>query len=55
MVRDRDIYGLELEGARYDTGDKLGWMKANIAYGLDREELGPKLLEYMKTLVENMK
>jgi UTP--glucose-1-phosphate uridylyltransferase len=23
MVSDRDIYGLELEGARYDTGDKF--------------------------------
>lgn len=51
MVSDRDIYGLELEGARYDTGDKFGFLKATIDYALDREDLGPKLREFMKTRV----
>lgn len=51
MVQDRDIYGLELEGARYDTGDKFGFLKATIDYALDREDLGPKLKEFMKTRV----
>ncbi len=51
MVTDRDIYGLELEGARYDTGDKFGFLKATIDYALDREDLGPALREFMKTRV----
>ncbi|OIP54068.1 hypothetical protein AUK10_01675 [Candidatus Gracilibacteria bacterium CG2_30_37_12] len=51
MVSDRDIYGLELEGARYDTGDKFGFLKATIDYALDREDLGPKLREFMKTRI----
>lgn len=51
MVQDRDIYGLELEGVRYDTGDKFGFLKATIDYALDREDLGPKLREFMKTRV----
>jgi UTP--glucose-1-phosphate uridylyltransferase len=51
MVSDRRIYGLELEGARYDTGDKFGFLKATIDYALDREDLGPKLREFMKTRV----
>lgn len=55
MVQDRDIYGLEMEGARYDTGDKFGFLKATIDYALDREDLGPQLLSFMKTRVENMK
>ncbi|MDD2917006.1 MAG: UTP--glucose-1-phosphate uridylyltransferase [Candidatus Gracilibacteria bacterium] len=55
MVSDRDIYGLELEGARYDTGDKFGFLRATIDYALDREDLGPKLREFMKTRVENLK
>lgn len=55
MVHDRDIYGLELEGARYDTGDKFGFLKATIDYALDREDLGPQLREFMKTRVENLK
>ncbi len=48
MMKDRDIYGLELEGARYDTGDKLGFLQATIDYALEREDLGPKLREFMK-------
>lgn len=51
MVADRDIYGLEMEGVRYDTGDKLGFIKATIDYALDREDLGPKLREFLKTRV----
>lgn len=46
----RDIYGLELEGARYDTGDVFGFLKATIEdHALDREDLGPALREFMKT------
>lgn len=51
MVLDRDIYGIELEGDRYDTGDKFGFLKATIDYALEREDLGPKLREFMKTRV----
>ncbi len=39
------------EGTRYDMGDRLGYLKANIEYGLRDEELGEKLKEYLKTLV----
>lgn len=51
MVLDRDIYGLEMKGTRYDTGDKLGFIKATIDYALDREDIGPKLREFLKTRV----
>jgi len=51
MMQEKDIYGLELEGERYDTGDKFGFLRATIDYALDREDLGPKLREFMKTRV----
>ena len=31
--------GFRFEGERYDCGDKIGLLEANIAYGLSREEL----------------
>ncbi|MDD2486756.1 MAG: UTP--glucose-1-phosphate uridylyltransferase GalU [Candidatus Gracilibacteria bacterium] len=49
MIKDKDIYGLEMEGKRYDTGDKFGFLKATIDYALDREDLGPQLLEFLKS------
>ena len=39
------------DGIRYDMGDRLGYLKANIEYGLRDEELGAKLREYLKDLI----
>ncbi len=48
MVRDgKKVYGLEMEGERYDTGDKFGFLKATIDYALAREDLGPQLMEFL--------
>ncbi len=47
------IYGLEMEGDRYDTGDKFGFLKATIDYALAREDLGPQVMEFLKKRVEN--
>ncbi len=38
------------KGTRYDMGDRLGYLKANIEYGLRDKELGEKLKEYLKEL-----
>jgi UTP--glucose-1-phosphate uridylyltransferase len=44
------IFGYEFVGDRYDAGDKLGYLQANICYGLKNPELGPKLGSYLKRL-----
>jgi len=44
------VYGYEFFGDRYDAGDKLGYLEANIAFALKHPELGPKLKRYLKTL-----
>ena len=45
------IYGIEMEGDRYDTGDKFGFLKATIDYALAREDLGPQLREFLEKRV----
>ena len=40
------------KGTRYDMGDRFGYLKANIEYGLRDEELSAKLKEYLKELVK---
>ena len=50
LNRTAPIFGYEFEGHRYDAGDKLGYLQANIAYGLKHPDLGPKLKKYLKTL-----
>lgn len=46
-----EVYGLEMEGDRYDTGDKFGFLKATIDYALARDDLGPQLFELLKDRV----
>ena len=44
------IFGYEFLGDRYDAGDKLGYLQANISYGLKHPELGPKLKRLLKEM-----
>ena len=50
LNRKEAIFGYEFIGDRYDAGDKLGYLQANIAYGLKHPDLGPKLKQYLKGL-----
>jgi len=40
------------EGERFDVGDKLGYIKAVISYGLYRQDFAPDLVRYLKNLVQ---
>lgn len=44
------IYGLQFEGKRYDTGDKLGFLEATVEFALRRPDLGPEFKAYLKSL-----
>ena len=49
MLKKRDIYGLAVEGERYDTGSKLGFLKATVDYALKREDIGREFAEFLKS------
>ncbi|MCI5060839.1 MAG: UTP--glucose-1-phosphate uridylyltransferase GalU [Alphaproteobacteria bacterium] len=40
LIGDQPFHGLEFAGQHYDCGSRLGFIEANIAYGLDDEEIG---------------
>jgi UTP--glucose-1-phosphate uridylyltransferase len=49
MVKHQQrVTGLEMEGIRYDTGDKFGFLRATIDYALAREDLGEKVRTFLK-------
>lgn len=54
MAKTVGVFAYEFEGRRYDTGDKLGFLQANIEYGLRNEELGKDLAEYIKQLAKTL-
>jgi UTP--glucose-1-phosphate uridylyltransferase len=50
-LRDRrPMYAVEFEGKRYDTGDKLGFLKATVEFALDRPDLADEFRAYLKSL-----
>ncbi|MBP9717923.1 UTP--glucose-1-phosphate uridylyltransferase GalU [Candidatus Gracilibacteria bacterium] len=51
LVGKIPLYGYEVEGKRYDTGDKFGFLQATIDFALQRPDLGPQLRAYLKTLL----
>lgn len=48
MAADEPLIGLVLDGPRYDTGDPLGYLKANIELAAQRDELRADLLTWMR-------
>lgn len=51
LAQQREVYGYEFVGERYDVGDKLGFVRATVAYALKRPELEGKVREYLQTVV----
>lgn len=48
LQKSRPIFGYEVEGRHYDTGDKLGLIKATIDFALARPDLAPELKRHLK-------
>ena len=50
LLKQEKMYAYVYEGRRYDTGDKLGFLKATVEFALKREDLGGAFRDYLKTL-----
>lgn len=48
LAAEEPIVGLVLDVPRYDTGDKLGYLKANLEVAATREDLAPALLPWLE-------
>ena len=44
------FYGYEIKGEYYDCGDKLGYMRAVVNFGLKHAEIGKEFRQYLKNL-----
>ena len=42
------VYGLVFRGRRYDTGDKLDYIKAMLRIAIDRDDIGVDLRKFLK-------
>jgi UTP--glucose-1-phosphate uridylyltransferase len=49
LNKKRKMFGYEVEGTRYDLGDRVGYLTAQIGFGLKRPELADSLRAWLRT------
>lgn len=50
LMNERKILGCLFDGTRYDVGNRLDFIKTNVALGLKNKETGPLLRNWLKQL-----
>lgn len=48
LMQTQPFHACKFSGKYYDIGSQIGYIKANIVYAMDREDLRDELLEFMK-------
>jgi len=51
LLAEQDFFAYRFDGKTYDCGDKIGYLAANVAYALDRPDIGPKFRPVLNELV----
>ena len=54
MIQEQTVLAYEFEGTRYDCGSKLGYLKANVEYGLKHPELAVDFRNYLQGLTSSL-
>ncbi|HET8958232.1 MAG TPA: sugar phosphate nucleotidyltransferase, partial [Microcella sp.] len=49
------VYGVVFRGRRYDTGDRLDYIKAIVQLASERDDLGPELRAWLHGFVAQLK
>jgi len=47
LLKSQDAYAKKFKGKRYDCGDKLGYLQANVEIGMQHQELGSEFQDWL--------
>ena len=50
LLHDETVLGYSFEGTRYDCGSKLGYLEANVMYGLKHPETAADFARFLDQL-----
>ena len=53
LIEKETVEAFHMTGISYDCGDKIGYMKAFVEYGLHHNKLGDEFKSYLKTLTSS--
>jgi UTP--glucose-1-phosphate uridylyltransferase len=54
MVKTHPMYGMKFKGKRYDIGNKMGFLKTNIEFGLKDPEIGEEMKTWIKAFAKGL-
>nr|WP_319267234.1 UTP--glucose-1-phosphate uridylyltransferase GalU [uncultured Draconibacterium sp.] len=54
MVKEHPMFGLKFDGKRYDIGDKMGFLKTNLEFGLKDPEISETLKSWIKEFAKHL-
>jgi UTP--glucose-1-phosphate uridylyltransferase len=54
LSKQKGMYAYEFDGIRFDAGDKLGYLKAIIAFGVRHPELGEEFKKHIKQVAADI-
>ena len=49
LLQHEKVYGFSYEGKRHDAGDKQGFLRATVEFGLKHNQLGPDFRAWLKS------
>ena len=52
LIAAEPVHGVVFQGRRYDTGDRLDYLKTVVMLAADREDLGPPFVAWLTTWLE---
>jgi UTP--glucose-1-phosphate uridylyltransferase len=52
LAQSQSFFGMRYRGRTYDTGSKIGFLMANVAYGLERGDLGPQFRAEIEAMLK---
>ena len=54
LLNEQNVYGYTFSEGRYDTGNKLDYLRATVEFAARREDLGPDFRTFLKAFVEGL-
>jgi UTP--glucose-1-phosphate uridylyltransferase len=54
VARGEPVHGVVFSGRRYDTGDRLDYLKAVVQLAVEREDLGPPMRAWLREFVAGL-
>jgi UTP--glucose-1-phosphate uridylyltransferase len=54
LLKEQNVYGYTFSEGRYDTGNKLDYLRATVELAARREDLGPEFRAFLKDFVRGL-